>query len=91
MRTITKEECLKVSGAGNEGPWGAGPFDNQFKDYSAWDAWDGKLSRPPNYSDFSTAMGEGALVGLYFGGPIGGLEGAMIGGGAYNIYDHFLK
>jgi len=54
----------------------------------------GAMPNPPNFSDFSSAVGQGALFGLYVGGPVGALEGAFGGGAVYitvNAWNNFTN
>ena len=56
----------------------------------------GNLPHPPNYGDFKTSIGEGAAIGFIVGGPVGAIDGAIVGAGGYmavnawnNVRDYY--
>lgn len=72
MRKLNAQELKKVSGGKSN--------ENQENVY-------GGMPNPPNLKDFSSAVAQGAGVGLYLGGPVGAIEGGIVGGSSYIIYN----
>ncbi len=82
MKILELKECKEVSGGKTN--------NNQESGY-------GEMPSPPNFKDFSQAVGEGALLGAYVGGPIGAAEGAfgggvvyILGNATYNAYNYYF-
>ena len=85
MRVLSVEELKRVSGGKTD--WDAynrnhgitGPVNNPY----------GGMPHPPNMADFGAALTEGAIIGSYFGGPIGAIEGAGIAGTTYILHNGY--
>jgi hypothetical protein len=85
VKPLNLKECKKISGGKTD-----------------WDEWAryngyGGMPNPPNFKDFSQAVGEGAMLGAYVGGPIGAAEGAfgggvvyILGNATYNIKNYYF-